>query len=330
MDLIAKSLDVGNTGKVDPTAFIQEAHNFRHHRRAEQLHSTLVSRPAKPLAPPTWLSPRGRPFDPRSVAANRRKALLTGVSPAASPRATLAASNVGLLAGVAPGSARRADEWDDEYEGGGLAPEPSVSDVVSQTSRVPFPSEVGPLYSDYLLKGEGRLSSPSSDMKYAEALLSPRYTNASLVPPKQEKVEEPYYLQLLDQSQSRAYRPVQREKWLDPAGWKNSLPTRSVPAYQHGGVHAMAENPPRHRGTTLTNLGYSASPRVFGGLQRGVLSPMAPIPPPLGGTPPLPEEKIKSLESMPSMEDCMEEIVRARSLRASDRGAKERKANLAA
>ena len=68
MDLIAKSLDVGNTGTVDPTAFIQEAHNFRHHRRAEQLHSTLVSRPAKPLAPPTWLSPRGRPFDPRSVA----------------------------------------------------------------------------------------------------------------------------------------------------------------------------------------------------------------------------------------------------------------------
>ena len=42
VDLIAKSLDVGNTGTVDPTAFIQEAHNFRHHRRAEQLHSTLV------------------------------------------------------------------------------------------------------------------------------------------------------------------------------------------------------------------------------------------------------------------------------------------------
>lgn len=250
VDLITSSLDVRGTGVIDPTDFFQEAHNFRHHRRTAQLVKLQAPDP-KPLSPPTWMSPRNRPFNPfRSSAATTRAALLAGVT-------TKVASERSIS--------------------DGLAPMPSVTDIVSQTSRIPFPSESGPIHSDYLLKGKGRMSSPSSDMKYAAALVSPRYNAA---PPPQEAVETPHYVQVRDRAKAVAYRRDQPDKWLQPGGqngWMISLPTRSVPAYVHGGVHDMAANPPRHRGTTHTNLGYASSPRVWGDMQRGVMRAIPPV-----------------------------------------------------
>ena len=244
VNLITASLDLKGAGVIDPTDFFQEAHNFRHHRRNPEL-ARLKAPEAKPLSASTWMSPRGRPYDPyRTRAATTRAALLAGVtSKVASERSVT----------------------------DGIAAAPSVTDIVSQTSRVPFPSEAGPEFADYLLKGRGRLSSPSSDMRYAAALISPRYNAAP--PPKDEIVETPYYVQFIDTAKAVAYRPDQPEKWL-MGGWQISLPMRSVPAYVHGGVHNMANNPPRHRGTTNINLGYASSPRIWGDLQRGVLSGM--------------------------------------------------------
>lgn len=349
VDLITASLDLKGTGRIDPTDFFQEAHNFRHHRRTAEL-GRLKAPDPKPLSPPTWLSPRGRPFDPfRSSAAGTRTALLAGVT------------------------SKVASERSIEH---GLAPAPSVTDIVSQTSRVPFPSESGPIYADYLLKGRGRLSSPSSDMRYAAALISPRYNAAP--PPKEEIVETPHYVQVKDRAKAVAYRPDQPDKWLQPGGqngWMISLPTRSVPAYVHGGVHDMAANPPRHRGTTHTNLGYASSPRIWGDLQRGVLSAVPPVrpaaheltshqpnapgcllctpcqspcvrlsvkltpvlfvanlqlPPSLGEVPVIPDARLATLKKMPSMGQCLDEISRAKSLRLSERSSKEREANASA
>jgi hypothetical protein len=251
VDLITSSLDVKGTGFIDPTDFFQEAHNFRHHRRTAKLGKLQAPNP-KPLSPSTWLSPRGRPFDPyRTNPSNTRAALLAGVT-------TKVASERSIS--------------------DGLAAMPSVTDIVSQTSRIPFPSESGPVHSDYLLKGHGRLASPSSDIKYAAALVSPRY-NAAL-PPQTEVVETPHYVQVRDRAIAAAYRPDKPDKWLQRSGqngWIISLPTRSVPAYIHGGVHEMAANPPRHRGTTHTNLGYASSPRIWGELQRGVIRAVPPV-----------------------------------------------------
>lgn len=244
VDLITSSLDVKGTGFVDPTDFFQEAHNFRHHRRTAHLGKLRVPNP-KPLSPSTWLSPRGRPFDPfRSSASNTRAALLAGVT---------------------------AKVVSERSIGSRLAPMPSVSDIVSQTSRVPFPNESGPIHTDYLLKGHGRLASPSSDLQCAAALRSPRYT--AVPPPQAEVAEAPYYIQAKVRAKV-ASRIEQPEKWLHRGGqngWVISLPAQSTPAYVHGIVHDMANIPPRHRGTTYTNLGYACSPRVWGDLQRGVV-----------------------------------------------------------
>ena len=251
VDLITSSLDIKGTGFIDPTDFFQEAHNFRHHRRTVKLGKLQAPHP-KPLSPATWLSPRGRPFDPyRSKASTTRAALLAGVT-------TKVASERSIT--------------------DGLAAMPSVTDIVSQTSRIPFPSESGPVHSDYLLKGHGRLASPSSDIQYAAALVSPRYNAAPS--PQAEVMETPHYVQVRDRAIAAAYRPDQPDKWLQRGrqnGWMISLPTRSVPAYIHGGVHDMAANPPRHRGTTRTNLGYASSPRIWGDLQRGVRSAAPPV-----------------------------------------------------
>lgn len=251
VDLITSSLDVKSTGVIDPTDFFQEAHNFRHHRRTMKLGKLKAPDP-KPLSPPTWVSPRGRPFDPyRRSASTTRAALLAGVT-------TKVASERSI--------------------NDGLARMPSVTDIVSQTSRVPFPSESGPIHSNFLLKGKGRMSSPSSDIQYAAALVSPRYNAAP--PPQTEVVETPHYVQVRDRAKAVAYRPDQPNKWLQSGGqngWMISLPTRSVPAYVHGGVHDMAANPPRHRGVTHTNLGYASTPRVWGNLQRGVLCTVPPV-----------------------------------------------------
>ena len=251
VDLITSSLDVKGTGVIDPTDFFQEAHNFRHHRRTPHLGKLRAPNP-KPLSPSTWLSPRGRPFDPfRSSASSTRAALLAGVTGKVVSEHSI---------------------------GSKLAAMPSVSDIVSQTSRVPFPNESGPIHTDYLLKGHGRLASPSSDLQYAAALISPRYTAAP--PPQAEVVEAPYYIQARVRAKAAASRIEQPEKWLHRGGqngWVISLPARSTPAYVHGIVHDMANIPPRHRGSTYTNLGYASSPRVWGDLQRGVVRPVQTV-----------------------------------------------------
>jgi hypothetical protein len=54
------------------------------------------------------------------------------------------------------------------------------------------------------------------------------------------------------------------------------------------------------------------------------------IPPSLGEVPTIPDTKLATLEKMPSMAQCLDEISRAKSLRLSERSSKERKANATA
>lgn len=54
------------------------------------------------------------------------------------------------------------------------------------------------------------------------------------------------------------------------------------------------------------------------------------VPPPLGEAPVIPQTKLATLEKMPSMTQCLDEISRAKSLRLSERSSKEREANATA
>jgi hypothetical protein len=237
MNILTSSLDPEGTGTVSVQEFVQEAHNHRHRNRPA--HGAHLATPRARLAHTTWRTPR--PAPPRAVAA------------------------VGAVAGTprrAVASAR-------------VSRQPTVSEVVSQTSWVPPPEYgVWSQRSDYLMKGRGCMASVSTDVRVGAAV----HVGLDFDSMGFKVVEDPYYVQAHRASSGRELREHAPEKWLSkhhPSGWSTSQPARAVPAHRTGetvAAHHMARQAARfHPEASLTSLGSPRRTQAFGTFQRGAL-----------------------------------------------------------
>eukprot|EP01048_Picozoa_sp_COSAG05_P010578 COSAG05_NODE_941_length_6510_cov_42.192482_2_plen_321_part_00 len=177
LNVLTAALDPEGRGVVDPAAFLQEAHNHRHHDRVRQRGPTSyhLASPRSQLAQPTWMSPRGGRY-------------------------------TGGVAGLSGAFTERR-----------AGPQPSVVTVSSRDGLTRFSSKnstewvrpadsVALLRSDYLLKGGGRLASPSADLAFAAEATGGLVLDSPKVGFK--VVEKPYYVNALDvQVSQRMVRP---------------------------------------------------------------------------------------------------------------------------
>ena len=168
INIITSALDSEGTGVVDPTAFLQEAHNHRHHDRFRQrgqssLH--LVS-PRSQLAPPTWISPRAGRYTANGLTAGGLSGAFTARRAAPQPSVVTVTSRDGLSRFASNNST----EW--------IPPANyvvhcfSAVRVASPLGNLHVPANTDPLAfdqhnirSDFLIKGGGRLASPSADVE---------------------------------------------------------------------------------------------------------------------------------------------------------------------